>query len=162
MCDGMPCVWREDEDDRRIDRARCHSYLPRRSRSGLAPATHRTRTCRRQGFGRQAVSSHRPNSNTRGKRHFNLCATAETYVLARCTAQLSTRASGTWPQLNEFHVQHTANRLAATFATPEPVPLPEPGSERTPFILPVRLHQPRVRLSRASAPPGAARYGSTR
>ena len=41
-------------------------------------------------------------------------------------------------QLNEFHVQHTANRLAATFATPEPVPLPEPGSERTPFILPIR------------------------
>jgi hypothetical protein len=34
-------------------------------------------------------------------------------------------------QLNEFHVQHTANRLVAPFATPEPVPFPPYGVYNT-------------------------------
>ena len=45
----------------------------------------------------------------------------------------------TWPQLNKSSAQHTANKLAASSATPEPTPIPSqiplPGSERTPFIL---------------------------
>lgn len=85
-CAGMPCVWRQDEDHRRIDRARCHSYLPRRSRSGLAPATHRTRT-----------SPPADRIRIRGLTPPSICVRPERSVSPQCTLRLQTAPSGRLP-----------------------------------------------------------------
>ena len=49
-----------------------------------------------KGFGRQAVFSHRPNSNTRVKRHFHLCATGRS-ASSRCPFCLRRGPTGHLP-----------------------------------------------------------------
>ena len=80
-------------------------------------------------------ASHRPNSHARINATFHCVSSQD----AQWNLQLHRTK---WRNSTNSTPSTLQQRLAAPFATPEPAPLPEPGSERTPFILPIRRARP--------------------